>query len=104
MLPKTQPISEETKGPFGSTDTTNRTFFGFGARRNIVVIVVLLGLVANSLLRMLTYVPDSTSRQNQMNESVMTTARMKQPYDTEITAKETVPKKVVEAFACNDTR
>jgi hypothetical protein len=34
----------------------------------------------------------------------MTTARMKQPYDTEITAKETVPKKVVEAFACNDTR
>jgi hypothetical protein len=50
MLPKTQPISEETKGPFGSTDTTNRTFFGFGARRNIVVIVVLLGLVANSLV------------------------------------------------------
>jgi hypothetical protein len=109
MLPKTHPISsaEEAKGPSTSTDTRNRGAF-FGTYRNIVVMVSLLGLVTNSLVsnnysRMLTFVPDSSSQQNQMSRIVMATV-MEQPYDTEIIANETVPKKAVETLAsCNET-
>jgi hypothetical protein len=108
MLPKTHPIStDEAKGPSATTDATNRGSF-FGTYRNIVVMVFLLGLVANSLVsntysRMLAYVPDSTSQKNQMSRSVMATA-IEQTYDAESIAKETIPKKSFDARAsCNDT-
>jgi hypothetical protein len=64
MLPETLTIAEATKGPSISTDTTNRTLGTL--RKNVVVVVVLLGLVTNSLVsdsysRMLAYVPESQS-------------------------------------------
>jgi hypothetical protein len=70
--------------------------------------VVLLGWVTNSLVsnsysRVLEYAPGVSSRRNQRNEIIMATARMKQPNVTEIIAKDTAPKKGVEALACNDT-
>jgi hypothetical protein len=105
MPPKTQPMSEESKGPSASTDTKNRTVFD--TRKNLIVMVFLFALVANSIVSniyssMLNYAPDSTSPQKEMTESIMALERMKQFDDANITAKETVPKKVVEALTCTD--
>jgi hypothetical protein len=103
MLPKkTHPISAEEhtakEPPSTSTDTKNRLFFG--TRRNVIVMVFLLGLVTKSLVsntysRMLAYVPDYSI--------IMATTAMEQSYDTESIAKEIIPNKAVEALACNDT-
>jgi hypothetical protein len=100
MLPKTHPISEKSKGPSASTDTTNRSFFG--TRRNAVAAVFLLGLVTHSLYStssyssMLTNVPSAASQKNQMNKTTMATAflAMEQHLDTEIIAQDTAPKRM----------
>jgi hypothetical protein len=62
------PISESTMKPSTSTDTKNRTCFGT-LRKNVVVMVCVLGLVTYSLVSsrysiMRAYVPESQSVPN----------------------------------------